>query len=137
MQIAVGEGWDVGDLLFPGACEGCLVGFLPIRLGHRRERDRGALHRPQQPHPPFDLAVVEHQAGCRDLHGGTPGFGVDQKHRTGLRARSSASASVKGWLRSRRRMVKICVSARPADGVERPPVADDQAFRRERLDAVS
>ena len=37
------------------------------------------LHRPDQPHAPFDLAVVEHEARRRDLHGGAAGALVDEQ----------------------------------------------------------
>src|SRR3546814_15130151 len=39
------------------------------------------LHRPDQPHPPFDLAIVQHDAGGRDLHGGATRALVDQQPR--------------------------------------------------------
>ena len=55
------------------------VGFDPVALRHHLQRKAVVLHRPDQPHAPFDLAVVEHQARRRDLHGGTAGALVDQQ----------------------------------------------------------
>ena len=106
------------------------VGLLPMRLRHHRERDRGALHRPQQPHAAFDLAVVEHQARRRDLHGGAPGLGVDQQHRAGIAGAFEGVGEREG-----------VIALAPADGedlrlrtglrmdVERPPVASRSGFR--------
>ena len=37
------------------------------------------LHRADQPDAPFDLAVIEHEARRRDLHGGPAGALVDQQ----------------------------------------------------------
>ena len=56
-------------------------------LGQRVERDRGALHRPQQAHAALDLAVIEHQARRGHLHRGAAGLGVEQQPG----ARSSAA----------------------------------------------
>ena len=68
-SLSVNSG-TVGDLGFPGPGELRPVRFPPVGLRHPRERDGGALHRAQEPHAPFDLAIVEHQAGCRHLNGG-------------------------------------------------------------------
>ena len=38
------------------------------------------LHRPDQPHAAFDLAIVEHEARRGDLHGGAARALVDQQH---------------------------------------------------------
>ena len=136
MQIALGEGRDRGEFLLPGAGEGVAVGLFPMRLRHRGERDRRALHRAQQPHAAFNLAVVEHQARRRDLHGGTPGLGVDQQQRARIAGAFDGVGKLEGM-----------IALPPADGedlrlrpglrmdVERPSVAHDQAFRRERLNA--
>ena len=100
---AVGELRHLGELGLPGA---------------RRSVSRSAsrqwvcaiivsgmavlLHRPDQAHAALDLAVVEHQARRRHLHGGAARLLVDQQHaRADRRARSSASSSVTGRLRSR------------------------------------
>ena len=37
-----------------------------------------------EPHAPFDLAVVEHDAAGRNLHGGAARLAVDQEHRAGI-----------------------------------------------------
>ena len=48
---------------------------------HRRQGNGGTLHRPDQPDAALHLAVVEHQARRRDLHGGAARLAVDQKAR--------------------------------------------------------
>ena len=70
MDLAVGELRNLGDFGLPGAGEGVAVGFPPMGLRHHRQRDGGMLHRADEAHAAFDLAVVEHQARRGDLHGG-------------------------------------------------------------------
>ena len=40
------------------------------------------LHRTDEPHTTFDLAIIEHDAAGRNLHRGATRLAVDQKHRT-------------------------------------------------------
>ncbi len=84
VQVAVGELRHRGDLGLPGAGEVRPVHLLPMGLRDNRERDRGTLHRAEQADAPFDLAVVEHQARRRHLHGGASGLAVDQKLGAGI-----------------------------------------------------
>ena len=73
-MLAVGELGQLGEFGRPGACEGIAVGFAPMGLRHGRERHERMLHRPDQPHATFDLAVIEHHAAGRHLHGGAAGL---------------------------------------------------------------
>ena len=93
------------------------------------------LHRPDQPHAPLDLAVVEHQARRRDLHGGAARALVDQQHGAtiGETIRAPRRASPDGCARAAV-MVSSRVSAPVAGmGVDRAPVGDDEALGAERL----
>jgi hypothetical protein len=69
------------------------------------------LHRPDQPDAAFDLAIVEHDRGGGDLHGGAAGPFVDQQPAPDSPRWSSASSSVTGRLRVRCAMVRSRVSA--------------------------
>ena len=80
VDLAVGELRHVGELGLPGAREGLAVGLAPMGLRHHRQRDDRVLHRPDQPDAAFDLAVVEHDAAGRHLHGGAARLRVDQQH---------------------------------------------------------
>ena len=84
MDLAVRELRNLGDFGRPGAGEGVAVGFPPMGLRHHCQRDGGMLHRADQANPAFDLAIVEHQASGRNLHGGAAGLAVDQKNRAGI-----------------------------------------------------
>jgi len=55
------------------------IRVLPMRVRHRGEGDRGALHRAKQPHAALDFAIVEHQARRRHLHSRAPGLTVHQQ----------------------------------------------------------
>ena len=108
-----------------------------MRLGHHRQRDRRALHRPQQPDAAFDLAVVEHQARSGNLHGRAAGLRVHQEHGAGIVVGAAQRFGKREW--------PIALAA--ADGedlrlgtglgmdIERAPFGHHQAFRREGLDA--
>jgi hypothetical protein len=70
------------------------------------------LHRPDQPDAAFDLAIVEHDAGGRDLHGGAARTLVDQQlARMRIVRDSSAASSVTGDCAPRSVMVSSRVSA--------------------------
>ena len=94
MQGAVGKLRHLGNLGIPGRGEGVPVGFDPMGLGHGLDRDVVRFHRPDQPDTAVDLAIVEHDAGGRHLHRGTPRALVDQE----LRAR--IGADIKNGLRT-------------------------------------
>ena len=84
MDLAVGELRNLGDFGLPGAGEGVAVGLPPMGLRHHRQRYGGLLHRADEADAAFDLAVVEHQAAGRDLHGGAARLAVDQQNRAGI-----------------------------------------------------
>ena len=135
-NVAVGELGNFGDLVLPRRGQSSLSAFSPMGLRQRVERDRRALHRPQQAHAALDLAVVEHQARRRHLHGGRPDCAVDEKRARGSAARSSASSSVQ-------RLVALAAADREdlrlraglRMDIERAPVSDRQALGSQRLDA--
>ena len=92
------------------------------------------LHRPDQPHAPLDLAVVEHQARRRDLHGGSAGALVDQQH--GARIGEPIQGLVQ-----RHRTIALALDdgeqprlrAGAGMGVDRAPVGDHEALGPQRL----
>ncbi|TWG96282.1 hypothetical protein L598_002700000120 [Mesorhizobium sp. J18] len=84
MDGRVGKLRHLSDLGIPRCSEGVMVGFDPVGLAHHLDRDIVRLHRPNQPNAAFDLAIVEHDAGCRDLDGCAPGSLVDQELRAGI-----------------------------------------------------
>ena len=91
-------------------------------------------HRPDQADAAFDLAIVEHQAAGRNLHGGAARLAVDQKNGAGIgemlqrlieRDRPIALALGDGQQARLRRGAGM--------GVDRLPVGDDEALGRQRL----
>ena len=80
MDRAVGELGHLGELGLPGRGEAFAIGFHPMAFRHHLQRKAVMLHRPDQPHAPFDLAVVEHETRRRDLHGGAARPLVDQQN---------------------------------------------------------
>ena len=81
MDGAVGELRHLGQLGGPCRGEGRAIGLQPMGLVHHLDGDVVRLHRPDQPDAAFDLAIVEHEAGGRDLHGGAARALVDQQPR--------------------------------------------------------
>ena len=79
MDGAVGELGHFGEFRLPGRGEAFAVGLRPMAFGHHLQRKAVMLHRPDQPHAPFDLAVIEHEARSRHLNGGPAGALVDQQ----------------------------------------------------------
>jgi hypothetical protein len=134
VELAVGEFGHRGDLGLPGAGEFRLVHFLPVGLRHPGERDGDALHRAQEPHPPFDLAIVEHQARCRYLNGGAARLAVDEQP-------CARIIGVFQRLLEGERMVAVAaldaehLRFRAASGVnvESAAIRDDEAFGRDGL----
>ena len=85
MDRALGELGHLAELGLPGRGEAFAVGFRPMAFGHHLQRKAVMLHRPDQPHPPLDLAVIEHEARRRHLNGGPAGALVDQQDARGNR----------------------------------------------------
>ena len=81
MDRAVGELGHLGELGLPGGGEAFAVGFRPVAFRHHLQRKAVMLHRPDQPHAPLDLAVIEHETRRRHLHGGAARALVDQQRR--------------------------------------------------------
>ena len=81
MDRAVGELGHFGELGLPGRGEAFAVGFHPMAFRHHLQRKAVMLHRPDQPHAPLDLAVIEHETWRRHLNGGPAGALVDQQAR--------------------------------------------------------
>ena len=79
MQDAVGELRHLGKFRLPGHGEGGTIGLDPMGFAHRPNRNVHRLHGPDQPHAPFDLAIVEHDARRRHLHGGAARTLVDEE----------------------------------------------------------
>ncbi len=76
---AVGELRYVGKLGPPSDGEGIAVGLDPMALRHHFQRGMVLLHRPDEPHAPLDLAIVEHQRWRWHLHGGAARAVIDQQ----------------------------------------------------------
>ena len=93
-----------------------------------------ALHRADQPHASLDLAIVEHEARRRDLHGRTARALVDQQH--GARIGEAIQRLVQ-----RHRAIALALGdgeqaglrAGAGMGVDRAPIGDDEALGAERL----
>ena len=79
MDGAVGELGHFGELGLPCRGEALAVGLHPMAFRHHLQRKAVMLHRSDQPHAPLDLAVVEHEARRRNLHGGAARALVDQQ----------------------------------------------------------
>ena len=134
MDLAVRELRNLGDFGLPGAGEGVAVGFPPMGLRHHRQRYGGMFHRADEADPAFDLAVVEHQAAGRNLHGGAARLAVDQKNRAGI-------GETLQRLIERDRPVTLALGdgqqaglgGGAGMGVNRLPVGDDEALGRQRL----
>src|SRR5262245_9609962 len=105
-----------------------------MALRHHSQWDLVLLHRPDQAYAPLDLAVVEHDARCRDLHGGSSRALVDQQGSTTIR-------EVMKSVIQTHRMIALALgdreqpglSASARMGVNCPPVGDDKAFGAERF----
>ena len=131
--LSVNSG-HLGELGLPGGGEALAVGFDPVALRHHLQRKVVLLHRPDQPHAPFDLAVVEHEARRRDLHGGAARALVDQQHGAGI-------GEAIERLIQRHRTVALALGdgqqarlrAGAGMGVDRAPVGDDEALGAQRL----
>src|SRR5260370_13474955 len=83
MDGAVGEPGHSGELGLPGRGEAFAISFRPMAFGHHLQRKAVMLHRPDQPHTPFDLTVIEHETRSRHLNSGTAGALVDQQDGAG------------------------------------------------------
>ena len=70
---------DPCELRQPGGGKAFAVGFEPMALRHHLQWDAMLLHRPDQPDALFDLAVIKHEAGGRDLHSGPARALVNQQ----------------------------------------------------------
>ena len=92
------------------------------------------LHRPDQPHAPFDLAVVEHEARGRDLHGGAVRALVDQQHRARIGKTIERLVQRHGIVAPAfGDGEKPRLRASAGMGVDRTPVGDDEALGAQRL----
>ena len=74
MWIAVRESGNLGELPLPRLREDVTIGPFPVGVRHLAKGQGCLLHRSDQADTAFDLAVVQHDAGRRDLHGGTAGL---------------------------------------------------------------
>ncbi len=84
MQDAVGELRHLCQFRVPGRGEGSLVRLAPMGLIHCPHGDAHRFHRPDQPHAALDLAIIQHDAGGGDLHGGATGSLVDEQSCAGI-----------------------------------------------------
>ena len=93
-----------------------------------------AFHRPDQADAPLDLAIVEHDAGGRDLHGGAAGLLVDEQD--GARIAEMIERRIE-----RDRPIALALGdgqqpgfgAGARMGVDHLPVGDDEALGPQRL----
>jgi len=134
MQDTVSEFRHLGQFRLPGRGEGGTVGLKPMGLAHRPHRNVHRLHGPDQPHTPFDLTVIQHDAGGRDLHGGTTGALVDEQF--GTRIIQFRQGGIE-----RDRLIALALGERQEPGfrpcarmdVDHLPVCDDEAFGLQRF----
>jgi hypothetical protein len=97
MQRAVGELRHLGQFGLPGRGEGATVGLDPMGLAHHAQRWRNVLlHRPDQPHAAFDLAIIEHDAGGGICTAARPERSLTSSFARGSDSSASAASSVTG-----------------------------------------
>ena len=134
MKRRIGEFRHLGNLGVPGRREGLPVCFDPMGLPHHPHRDIVRLRRPDQPDAALDLAIVEHDAGSRDLNGSAPRPLIDEQ--LGARIVEFGQSGVK-----RHRTVAPALVDRQQTGfrtgarmgVDRLAIDDDEAFGAQRL----
>ena len=92
--LSVNSG-HLGEFGLPGGGEASRSASRQWLSGIIVKRNAVLLHRPDQPHAALDLAVIEHQARRRDLHGGAARLrSLTSSTARGSESRSSASSSV-------------------------------------------
>ena len=91
-------------------------------------------HRADQPDAPLDLAIVEHEARRRDLHGAPAGALIDQQHGAVI------GETTQGFI-ERDRPIALALRygqqpglrTRPRMGVNRAPVGNSEALGAQRF----
>ena len=134
MDRAVGKFRHLGDLRGPGCGEGIPIGVEPMGLTHHLHRNIMRLHRPDQLDAPLDLAVVEHDARRRNLHGSASRPLVDEQLRL-------AVIEMAERIIERHRTIALALRdceqpgfpRRCLDGVDDLAIGDGEAFRCQRL----